>query len=212
MLKCLIASLVGFMATGFLVLFMVEPFFSMRYPTLDSKTQYFSIVQVYLSFFLGIAGLFLGVFYFVNARAREERLTERRNREAKAKVLYELIRDYGDLVVELFYSKPCSQESLEILRRRINYKWDDLSNLLDDAAMSWALCPEDMSLCVALYSSIEKSDILMRSDYQEFLNGELSGLQNDFDDKIKIAKRIAFLMRSNELQNIEAYEVKGEQH
>ena len=107
--------------------------------------------------------------------------------------MLEDLQGYDDLVTDLVTKSWASAPELERIRLRISSRADSLNNVLDACWESLGLDVDEISTLVRVHGFVEKNDLLMRRRHAVVRRANLSGLYQEYSERIKAAKRICTL-------------------
>jgi len=151
------------------------------------------MVNAFVTFFVGFFGLLLGAFYYFDREVRSSRVEARDKTRARVRIMLEELQGYDDLVTDLVTKSWASGPELERIRLRISSRADSLNNVLDACWESLGLDVDEISTLVRVHGFVEKNDLLMRRRHVIVRRANLSGLYQEYSERIKAAKRICTL-------------------
>lgn len=125
---------------------------------------YYQILSSIISIFVGVAGITLGYFYFVNKKETDAEISGRERIRKRLDAFIAELNKYDDLVNKILNRAVSDDSDLKITRDKIAMINDNMSIHLELGDKLLGLKDDEIRTIIRIHSFVEQNPLLMDSD------------------------------------------------
>lgn len=169
-----------------------EVFLPRKIYSIQTATNYYTIIFNLLLISSAIVGLVLGYFHFENRKEFDNTLIRSECKRNYLNYLLGLINKYDENVDKIMFTQLEHQQDLNLTRTEIGRCFDNISIMLEENQTLLGFSDEDLISVIQIHSFVDKNDDLMREDIDKFQTVDFNIIRDEFKPLIQDARRSCY--------------------
>ena len=157
---------------------------------LDDLRNYYIIIGTISGTVTALIGVILGFFYYFHKARVDKQLLQDNKRTRILELLLSEISDYDVLVDKILNKEFKSHTELQILRGKIQRKFEMVYQLVDEKNGILNFSKNSKIDLFEVNKFVDKSQLIMEKNYDEITSGELNECRQEYVERLIQSRRV----------------------